>query len=819
MKKILFICTLVFSQVLSVAQTREITGMVYDKDSKAPIAYCNVLIPEEGTGILTNPDGSFKMIIKDRDAMTLMVIHTFGYKSDSIRVVAHRNHYEVMLIPENIELKGVVISGSAHTAHFRENPIPLTMVTPEQIESGTQSNIIDALVKNIAGLTSVKTGPNISKPFIHGLGYNRVLTLFDGIRQEGQQYGDEHGLEVDDYNIERAEVIKGPASLLYGSDALAGVISLYSPIPNQNDGKLHGKYISEYQTNNNLIGEGIHLGYANNRFLFAMRGSYRLAKNYRNPIEGRVYLTNFNTMNFSALAGLKSKKGFTHIQFSLYNNLQAIPDGSRDSVSRRFTKQIYEGNNDDITNRPLVSNEELNSYNISTLAQHIQHNKIYLHSMYVLGKGDIDVLAGIQQNVRREYTHPTQPAQAGMFMKLNTMNYGVRYNAPKVNNVSVSLGVNGMIQHNTNMDASDFPIPNYHLNEGGVFVYAKWQQNRWNVSGGVRYDLRNVQWGDFYVGLNPHTGFEEQLTDTANRQPDLRFQAFSNNYSGISGSVGLTFKATKQLTLRANIGRAYRAPNITELGSNGLDPGAHIIYKGNRSFKPEFSFQEDIGLHYTDKGISAEINLFNNHIQHFIYMETQADANGNPILDAQGNRTQQYQQSSAQLYGADMMFSLFPQRVKGLRWDNLMSVVYGFNRNPLYKGKGTDGEFLPLIPPLKLMSSVVYDFKLKSKSFSSITPKVEFEYNAPQNRYMGLSSTETATPAYLLFNLGVSAQLRFNKQNKILFVCHVNNLMNTVYQSHLNRVKYFEYYTHSSSGYTGIYNMGRNIVLKAVLSF
>ncbi|MEZ4889503.1 MAG: TonB-dependent receptor plug domain-containing protein [Crocinitomicaceae bacterium] len=83
----------------------------------------------------------------------------------------------------------------------------------------------------------MKTGPNISKPFIHGLGYNRVLTLYDGIRQEGQQYGDEHGLEVDDYNMNKAEVIKGPASLLYGSDAIAGVVSLFPAIPQQNDGR------------------------------------------------------------------------------------------------------------------------------------------------------------------------------------------------------------------------------------------------------------------------------------------------------------------------------------------------------------------------------------------------------------------------------------------------------------------------------------------------------------------------------------------------------------------------------------------------------
>lgn len=190
-------------------------------------------------------------------------------------------------------------------------------------------------------MNAVKTGPNISKPFIHGLGYNRVLTIYDGMRQEGQQYGDEHGLEVDHYNIDKAEVIKGPAGLLYGSDAIAGVISLFPVIPTGNEGTFYGKYLSEYQTNNNLIGNGVTLNFSRERLLFALRGSYRTAKNYRNPTDGRVYLTNFNESNFSAFVGFKSNKGYTHLNFTLYDNHQGIPDGSRDSLTRKFTKQIF----------------------------------------------------------------------------------------------------------------------------------------------------------------------------------------------------------------------------------------------------------------------------------------------------------------------------------------------------------------------------------------------------------------------------------------------------------------------------------------------
>ena len=130
--------------------------------------------------------------------------------------------------------------------------------------------------------------------------------MFNGIRQEGQQWGDEHGIEVDAYYIERAEVIKGPASLMYGSDALAGVVSLFPCNPNDEDGKIHGSFTSEYQTNNNLIGNGVRMHYSGQHFLFGLSGSYRLAKNYRNAIDGRVYNTGFSEKNISALVGYKN---------------------------------------------------------------------------------------------------------------------------------------------------------------------------------------------------------------------------------------------------------------------------------------------------------------------------------------------------------------------------------------------------------------------------------------------------------------------------------------------------------------------------------
>ncbi|MGN6531819.1 MAG: TonB-dependent receptor [Ginsengibacter sp.] len=715
-------------------------------------------------------------------------------------------------------LNEVVITGVSRKTFLLESPVSIIAISTKKIEKGHQSNIIDVLVKNAPGLNAMKTGPNISKPFIRGLGYNRVLTLYDGIRQEGQQWGDEHGLEVDDYNISRAEVIKGPASLMYGSDALAGVVSLFPFIPDNEDGKFHGKLIGEYQSNNNLIGNGLRLDYSNRNFLFALHSSYRLSKNYRNAIDGRIYNTNYDVKNLSALIGFKNDKGYSHLNFTVYDNVQGIPDGSRDSLTRKFTRQILEGDDDNIKDRPFVSHAELNSYKPSPLHQHIQHYRLYSHNFYQVGNGEIDVIVALQQNIRREFNHPTMPEQAGMYVRLNTLNYGLRYNAPKFAKIETSIGINGMFQNNKSMDATDFPIPDYHLRDGGLYVNGKWKNNNWSMSGGIRYDLRQVKWNNFYVGINPKTGFDVHVLASAN-EADLQFSAYKKTFHGLSGSAGFTFQPTKQITFKANIGQGYRSPNITEMAANGLDPGAHIIYLGNRNFTPEFSMQEDIGVSARFKNFSTDISLFNNNIKNYIYLTMLANENGLPIMDSQGNKTYQYQQASAQLYGMETSFSLHPQKWSGFNFDNSMAVVYGFNRKSIYKGKGNNGLYLPLIPPFKLLSSIEQAINLKSKIYSSIIPRVELEFSAKQNRYFGLKDTETVTEGYALFNTGIAFEIKYSQSNSIEFQFQVNNLFDKVYQSNLNRLKYFEYYTESTNARSGIYNMGRNVCLKLLFPF
>lgn len=728
-------------------------------------------------------------------------------------------HNDTLRLPEIDTLNEVIVTGVSRATLARKSPIAITRVSSRAIDRTIEANIIDALVKNVPGLNAVKTGPNISKPFIRGLGYNRVLTLYDGIRQEGQQWGDEHGIEVDAYAIDKAEVIKGPASLLYGSDALAGVVSMYPYIPGEKDGKLHGRLLSEYQSNNGLIGNGLRLTYSDPHWIGTISSSFRLAKNYTNRVDGRVYNTGFSEKNLSATAGYTSSRGATYLNATLYDNLQGIPDGSRDSLSRKFTRQIYEGVLDSITNRPIVPDAVLNSYTLSPLHQHIQHYRVYTNGNYKVGKGEVTTTLGFQQNIRREYNHPTAPEQAGLFVRLNTINYGIRYVLPEWSRVEMTVGVNGMDQNNKSKQATDFPIPDYHLSDIGGYLYGKWASSRLTLSGGVRYDRRTVNGAAFYTAIDPATGFSRQVLVPDTAGASLPFPALHRQFTGISLSAGAAWQLTEQISLKLNIARGYRSPNITELASNGLDPGAHIIYLGNRNFVPEFSWQQDLGISGDFRDLTASFSLFNNYVQHYIYLQQLTDPSGNPLTDAQGNKTFQYQQGSAQLYGAEGLLAIHPGNWKGFNAINTIALVIGRNTKEEYRHKGNAGEYLPLIPPLQWISSISQEISTRCKIFASIRAKFDLEYNAAQPRYLALYQTESYSPAYTLINLSAATTIVYAKQHSIQLQVQVNNLLDQAYQNNLSRLKYFEYYSHSPNGRLGIYNMGRNICTKILCSF
>ncbi len=818
-----YLLTLFGSVCLCTTQAQQLVGFVSDQATGQVLSDVSIYITELKKGAVTDTSGHYRLTSL-LSGSYLIEVRLLGYKTQTRRVRLSSSTQVVanfILSTDVSQLNEVVVTGVTRNSEIRKSPVSIAVISKKEMDLNVNNNIVDAVLKGVPGLSAVTTGPNISKPFIRGLGYNRVLTLYNGVRQEGQQWGDEHGVEIDQYGIERAEVVKGPASLIYGSDAIAGVINFIPITPKYTDGKIKGDFQTEYHTNNCMSGTTLGLLQNTNKIKWTLRGSVKTAHAYQNRYDGWVYGTAFREVNFSSMLGIDKTWGSSYIYATAYENLQEIPDGSRDSLNRKFTRQVQESGSDNIKNCPIVPDAELQSYTINPLHQHIQHYRVYSRNRIVLGKGELTGIVGLQQSVRREYNHPTRPEQAGLYVVLNTLNYDLKYNLPEWKGIEATLGVNGMYQTNQHRNGTDFPIPNYRLFDIGSYVFLKKSLGRTQVSGGIRYDTRAWNWTDFYVRTNPETGFGQPafVPDTAGAT--RQFPAYRRNFTGVSGSVGLTYSLSERVLLKTNLARGYRAPNITEIGSNGLDPGAHIVYLGNRNFKPEFSLQGDVAFLANLPAWDISVEFFTNTIQNYIYQARLYDANNNPVVIVPGNFTYQYQQSKAHLYGTEVSVNYHPPRLSWLAFNNSLSFIRGLNLNqPLIELNGDAARYLPFIPPIHTRSEIRATFARQVGAFSNIYARAEVDAYGDQSTFYGVDNTETFTAGYALLNIGFGTGIsnRAGREGIRLFF-QMDNVFDKAYQSHLNRLKYFEYYTASPTGRSGIFNMGRNFSAKIIVPF
>lgn len=803
----------------SFAQNSVIQGRIMADNE--PLAYATVGIVGTRLGTTANDRGYYE--IKNVPPGTAEISASFlGYatKKTTITLLPGTTTTLNFTLQESTsKLNEIVVTGVTRATEVKKSPIPIATISKKEIDINVNSNIIDAIVKGVPGVSATSTGPNISKPFIRGLGYNRVLNMYDGIRQEGQQWGDEHGTEVDQYGIERAEVVKGPASLTYGSDALAGVINMIPAVPKGVDGVPKGDFLVDYQGNNGMLATSLGASYAKNSWRYYLRGSQKRAHDYQNKVDGYVYGTGFREYNLSGTVRVDKSWGYSQLSATMYNNQQEIPDGSRDSLSRQFTYPLYDDARDDIKVRPFVTNKMLKSYRVNDLHQSIKHYRIYTHNQYLIGNGNINATLGFQQSNRREFLSPVNPHQADLYLVLNTLNYDFRYNLPTWKAWETTLGVNGMYQKNTNKDALNFPIPDYRLFDIGSFIFTKRSFGKFDLSGGVRYDTRQLSWDYFYTST--------QVADFGRRVNAYtlgaynQFPAFNNRFHGVSGSIGGTFNLNERLLIKANVARGYRSPNINEVGANGLDPGAHIRYQGNRNFVPEFNFQKDISFLGYLKNMDVSLELFDNRISNYIFQARETNEQGQPVLDSEGNLSYQYQQSKAQLYGGEATINFHPEALKWLNFNNSISYVKGLNRNKqLIEQYGDAARYLPFILPLHFRSEVRATLRKTIGSFTGIYARAELDAYSRQDNVYAVDNTETPTKGYTLINTGFGANLKQKSGRTLMqLFFQVNNLFDVAYQSHLNRLKYFEYYQASPNNRLGIYNMGRNVSAKVIIPF
>ena len=758
------------------------SGRVIHALSAAPLAGATIYISDIKAGVATNSEGRF--IMKNLPAgRHLVEVSYVGYSTLSEYIeISGDLQKDFLLSPEVAERNAVVITGVSSATQAKRIPTPIAIINKQELLKHVSVNIVDAISKE-PGIAQLSSGPAISKPVIRGLGYNRVVILNDGVRQEGQQWGDEHGIEIDEYSVNKIEILKGPASLIYGSDAIAGVINIISNVPVP-EGTVRGNIVSNYQTNNRLRGIGANMAGNKNGINWNAYGSMKAAADYENKYDGRVYNSKFNEKNFGGYVGYNGSWGYSHVLFSSFNQRLGIVEGTRNS-NGEFIKQLPSGN------QINPSPNDFNSVRPQIPKQQIQHLKVAADNSFNIGSGRLSVNVAVQRNQRIEFGNASDPSEQELHFDLKTITFSSIYHFKEKNNWRTSVGVSGLSQANYNRGI-EVLIPEYTLFDLGSFVYLQKIWQKVTMSGGIRYDRRYLESKELREGT------------------DLKFQQFTKKFSNISGSVGVTIQQSSLVTIKLNAARGFRAPNIPELASNGAHEGALRYEYGNKNLKSETTFQLDGGFELNSDHISLDANFFHNEINNFIFYRKLLGTSGSDsTLNVDGSFIPafQFNQQKAKLAGLELKFDIHPHPLDWLHIENTFSYVRG-----LFKTSTEGTRNIPFVPAARLISEVRADFLDEGKFIRNLSLKIEMDNTFTQNKAFTAYNTETATRGYTLLNAGINGDIVL--KNKVLATIFLNalNIGDVAYQSHLSRLKYAA--ENLVSGRHGIFNMGRNFSIK-----
>ena len=740
-------------------------GRVTDAVDGEAVVGASIYFPVLKMGTVTDTEGRYEI---DRLPVmkTTIQVSFVGHQTIIETVDLHKVQTLDFVLHENNAMLGeVVVTGLTGSSLADKSPSPISVVGARTLQEVSSTNIIDA-VAHQPGVSQITTGGGISKPVIRGLGYNRIVTVNDGIRQEGQQWGDEHGIEIDPQAVHSVEILKGPASLMYGSDALAGVLVMHED-PVMPQGKMQASVGGEYQTNQNLYDYTVNFAGNRKGVVWNWRWSDKDAGEYKNKADGRVTGSQFHERALTGMIGVNQPWGYSHVKLSGYHIKPGLVEGERDE--RTGCLEPSEG------------------------YQKIYHYKAALDNSFFVGDGALKAVIGYQQNRRQEFEGEDEESGKwnvergqtgdedddeggdedggiGLDFRLHTVNYDLHYQLAG-EQWQYAAGLSGMWQHSENL-GEEYLIPSYRLFDIGAFASATRSFERLTLSGGLRWDRRHLH----------AYGLEDD--------GELRFKDFSRNFSGVTGSVGAILNVTDRVNLRLNLSRGFRAPNLSELGSNGEHEGTFRYELGNTALSPEFSWQGDLGVDFSSEVVSFQLALYANHIDNFIFLQR---------LSADDDKYQ-YVAGDARLWGGEAMVDVHP--VEPLHFENTFSLV-----NAVQLHQHGDARYLPFTPAPRWTSDLRYDIvrdgqHLLNNTFAS----VGLECYLKQTHVRTANETETATPSYTLFNISAGTDIQLHGRRICSLFLTGTNLFDRAYQSHLSRLKY--------AGDRGVCNMGRNVSIK-----
>jgi len=614
-------CLIIFLGVnLSIHAQSTLVGKVTDLNN-SPLVGVDIYVPNLHRGTTTDENGSY--ILKNLPNGGIKIVFAFlGFKSVVKSVEFHKKEIELNVsLEESVFNMDEVIVSTPFNKLQSENVMKVEHRTIQQLQRQGAATLIEG-ISNIAGVSQVSTGTSIGKPVIRGLSGNRVLVYSQGVRLENQQFGDEHGIGLNDAGVESVEVIKGPASLLYGSDAMGGVL-YFNPERFAQNNSVESTISQKYFTNTLGTSSTFNFKASAEQVKFLAIASYDSHIDYKIPNGDRVTNTRFDEYDIKTGLQYNDEQLSSTLRYN-YNLLNlGINEGEIGETSKHRNPDFPK--------------------------QRVHNHILSLHNHLFFENSSLDADIGYLFNDRSEFESSNY---ASLRMLLQTFNYNIKYNLPKFHNIETIIGVQGMHQTNTNK-ADEILIPDATTNDIGVFGTANYEWKKNIIQAGIRFDNRSIN-------TKSHGAFG-----------NIDFiDSLDKSFTSYTASVGYKTDITEKAILRINLATGFRAPNLAELASNGVHEGTNRFEIGNANLKNEQNYQFDVAFEYKNNHIELFANGFYKNINDYIFISPNGEILGN-------NDVFVYIQDNANLYGGELGFHIHPHPFDWLHFESSFEMVIG----------------------------------------------------------------------------------------------------------------------------------------------
>ena len=743
----------------------QIKGKVLNASSLNPIE--GVTIMGNGLFAVTSASGEFYINNVKTDHCVLTISHV-GFEIKQIHVTNDEDEeaIKILLNPSRTSLKEVQLYAKKQFHQPIEMPMISKQVDKEFMEQNRENSLMQTLSK-IPGVTTINIGSGQSKPVIRGLGFNRVVVVQNGVKHEAQQWGADHGLEIDQYAVESIQLIKGPAAIMYGSDAIAGVVDIQQPsIPLKNTFKGEVNVLGE--SNNDLLGISTGITARTNQWFYRTRLTYRDFADYKvptNKISYENYLFNLHDNNLRNTAGKEADASF-----SLgYKNNNFITETTFSNVN---AKTGFFANAHGLEVRNSDIDYDSSNRDIDFPYHKVNHFKITNNTKIALGDHQLVIDVGFQNNIREEHSEPVphgympkpENSKERRFHK-NTYSLNIKDDIHINDQHHLVTGINLEQQQNT-IGGWGFLIPTYQRFTAGAFVYHQLKINqKLDIMSGIRYDFglintkEHFDWYRTPVENNDGTTSQVYLQRARNKSLD---------FSNFSGSVGVNYQH-HNTTYKVNIGKSFRMPLANELASDGINYHMYRYERGNINLQPESSYQADVEFNYAGNKVHVNVSPFVNYFDNYIYLNPTSNYDNSENL-----QTYEFTQAKVFRYGGEV--SVATTLFKKLELQASGEYVYSRQTSGAKKGFT-----LPFSPPLSGLFTASYLFK----DLSFITsPKlvVDYKITASQEEIV---PPEEITEGFQVMNISWFANLYLlNKTQSVKAKFKINNVFNTKYFNH-----------------------------------